>query len=261
MARVSPSRSAVSRRPAVLTAVLAAVMVFVAACSSAPDSAAPTGQAPSSVVSSSAAVSSTTSAEPAPSSTSQAPVTSAESPSSATAPSSSSAAAPPPVAAPAISGPILPASRPTVLEVPSIGVRSDLLDLGQNADGTVQVPDVDDPNSPAGWYNGSPTPGELGPSILLGHVDSRTLGPGVFYNLADLQPGAEIRVTREDGTVAIFQVDRVQSYSKVDFPTLTVYGNLDHAGLRLITCGGVFDAEAGSYESNIVAFAKLVGEA
>ena len=155
-------------------------------------------------------------------------------------------------------GLVLLPSKPVSLSVPSIGVKSALLDLGLNPDGTVQVPSLDDPDSKAGWYKGSPTPGSVGPAIILGHIDSKKYGPGVFYELGNLKPGAEIDVTRQDGSVAVFKVDGVRSYPKDNFPTKTVYGNLDHAGLRLITCGGTFDPSKGSYESNIVAYASLV---
>lgn len=118
---------------------------------------------------------------------------------------------------------------------------------------------MDDPDSKPGWYRNSPVPGTLGPAIILGHVDSRQFGPGVFYDLQKLQAGEPIEVTREDGTVAIFSIDSVQTVQKSDFPTLAVYGNIDHAGLRLITCGGEFDPDAHSYESNIIVFASLTG--
>ena len=154
-------------------------------------------------------------------------------------------------------GPLLPSSPPVSLAVPAIGVTSALIDLGLNSDNTVQVPSLDDPDSKAGWYQYSPTPGSLGPSIILGHIDSKKYGPGVFYNLGKLKPGDTVDVTRKDGKVAVFRIDGVRSYPKDNFPTKEVYGNLDHAGLRLITCGGVFDPDKGSYESNIVAFASL----
>ena len=154
-------------------------------------------------------------------------------------------------------GLLLPASPPVSLAVPAIGVTSPLIDLGLNPDNTVQVPDLDDPDSKAGWYEYSPTPGSLGPAIILGHIDSKKYGPGVFYNLGKLKPGDTVDVTRKDGKVAVFRIDGVRSYPKDNFPTQEVYGNLDHAGLRLITCGGVFDPDKGSYESNIVAFASL----
>jgi sortase (surface protein transpeptidase) len=143
--------------------------------------------------------------------------------------------------------------------VPAIGIDSSLIDLGLNADGTIEVPSLDDPDSKPGWYTGSPTPGALGPAIILGHIDSRQFGPGVFYSLQDLQAGDGIEVTRADGTVAQFAVDNVRTVPKSNFPTLEVYGNLDHAGLRLITCGGEFDPDARSYESNVIVFASLVG--
>jgi hypothetical protein len=180
-----------------------------------------------------------------------------------TTPAAPSAAVPAPpapstAAIPAVPrGLVLPASAPTHVEVPAIGVSSDLLDLGQQSDGSVEVPPLA-ADSQAGWYRYSPTPGEQGPSVLLGHVDSAEYGPGIFYDLGALRPGDEVTVTREDGTAAVFAVDRVVSYPKDEFPTLEVYGNTDHAALRLITCGGAFDASTRNYVDNIVVFASLV---
>jgi sortase (surface protein transpeptidase) len=159
--------------------------------------------------------------------------------------------------APAPRGPLLPKSNPTRLEIPTIGVSSSLLQLALNADQTVQVPPLDK-DSRAGWYTGSPTPGQLGPSLLLGHVDSAEYGPGVFFKLGALHQGDTVEVTRADATVAVFRIDRVASFPKDHFPTLEVYGDTSNAQLRLITCGGKFDFSARSYESNIVVFASLV---
>lgn len=165
------------------------------------------------------------------------------------------------IAPPSFSNPakglLLEPSLPVSLSIPALGVSSPLLTLGLNPDGTVQVPSLDDPTSKAGWYKGSPTPGSIGPAILLGHIDSKKYGPGVFYKIGSLVPGQEVDVTRQDGTVAVFTIDGVRSYPKAQFPTKDVYGNIDHAGLRLITCGGTFDPSISSYESNIVAYASL----
>ncbi|HEX8094617.1 class F sortase [Jatrophihabitans sp.] len=171
--------------------------------------------------------------------------------------SSRPAGASPKAATKPVTGPVLSRSVPVRLEVPQLGINSDLLQLGLNADQSLQVPPLGK-NSPAGWYKYSPTPGQLGPSVLLGHVDSAEYGPGVFFKLGALRPGSTVSVTRADRTTAVFRVDRVVSYSKDDFPTLEVYGNTDSAQLRLITCGGKFDSNSGHYESNIVAFATLV---
>ena len=142
--------------------------------------------------------------------------------------------------------------------IPAIGAGSDLLHLGLNPDGTIATPPIDEKVSHASWFDKSPEPGTLGPAILLGHIDSARYGPAIFYNLAKLVPGDTVEVSRDDGTVAIFAVDGVREYSKDEFPTLEVYGDLDHAGLRLITCGGVFDSNTGHYESNVVVFASLI---
>lgn len=161
---------------------------------------------------------------------------------------------------PGVVGPTMPRSKPVSMTIPSIGVRSAVRSLGQADDGTLEVPKgriYDD----AAWYRYSPTPGSLGPAILLGHVDSKEKGPSVFYRLSQVKPGARITVTRADKSVAIFEVDKVRTYAKKNFPTETVYNDIDHAGLRILTCGGAFDASAGSYVDNTVVFASLVDTA
>ena len=169
---------------------------------------------------------------------------------------SGAATAGPPRSAPP-SGPVLPAAVPVRLSIPAIGVATDLLQLGLNPDRTVQVPPLGR-HSEAGWYRYSPAPGQLGPSVILGHVDSAEYGPAVFFRLGALRPGDVANVTRADHTVAVFRVDRVVSYAKSRFPTLEVYGNTRTAALRLITCGGKFDFSTRNYESNIVVYASLV---
>lgn len=143
-------------------------------------------------------------------------------------------------------------SVPVRLQIPAIGVDSTLMPLGLNPDGTMQVPPS---GFPAGWYTGAPTPGELGPAIIAGHIDWN--GPGVFYELRRVVPGDTISVTRADARVAVFRVTRVAQYAKDAFPTSLVYGDIDHAGLRLITCGGSWDAQAHHYTDNTVVFAEL----
>lgn len=151
----------------------------------------------------------------------------------------------------------LASSKPVSLDIPAIEVHSSLLHLGQQADGSIETPQPGPDYDRAAWYRYSPPPGSLGPAILLGHVDSAANGPSVFYRLGELSAGDRISVTRADGTVARFVVDEVKRFPKDDFPTGLVYGDLDHAGLRLLTCGGEFDAVAGHYLDNIVVFASL----
>jgi hypothetical protein len=151
---------------------------------------------------------------------------------------------------------VLPASNPVSVSVPSAGIESELLSLGLREDGSLEVP-PDGPGAPAGWYNGSPTPGELGPAVLLGHVNATGGGPGVFANLRQLKTGDLIRVARKDGTTSVFTFDHANAYSKDEFPTQTVYGNTDGPELRLITCDG-YDPATGLFDDNYVVFAKLV---
>ncbi|MHA7146725.1 class F sortase [Arthrobacter sp. TmT3-37] len=151
---------------------------------------------------------------------------------------------------------MLPASNPTSFSIPAIGAGSDLLHLGLRENGSLEVP-PDGPGAPASWYNQSPTPGERGPAVLLGHVNATDAGPGVFANLRALKPGDIIEITREDGTTARFAVDRGEQYPKDNFPTLKVYGNTKGSELRLITCDG-YDPATGLFDDNYVVYAKRV---
>jgi len=152
---------------------------------------------------------------------------------------------------------LLPRSQPGTIRIPAIGVTSVVTQIGENPDGTIAVPQPGPDYNKAAWYKYSPTPGQLGPSIIEGHVDSAKQGPSVFYRLGDLRPGNEVDVTLADGRVAVFTIDGVRSYSKDQFPTQVVYGNTNDPALRLLTCGGNFDASTGHYLNNIVAFGHL----
>lgn len=136
-------------------------------------------------------------------------------------------------------------------------MESDLIDLGLNADRTVEVPPLIK-NDPAGWYKYSPMPGDVGPSVILGHIDSAAFGPGVFYKLGALVTGDTITIERPDKMVAQFKVTQVNQVAKDDFPTQAVYGNTPDAQLRLITCGGTFDPATRNYQDNVIVFAALV---
>ena len=167
------------------------------------------------------------------------------------------------VALPAPSGPIVappqsaqpaPVASPVSLTIPLIGVKTNLITLGLAQGGVMQVPTS---TTVAGWYTGSPRPGSIGSAIIVGHIDSVS-GPGVFYRLPELRGGDDVFVKRADGTTAEFRVTAIQTYLKDHFPTQTVYGPTPDAELRLITCGGAFDAATHHYLSNIVVYASEV---
>jgi sortase (surface protein transpeptidase) len=145
------------------------------------------------------------------------------------------------------------ADVPAEIDIAAIGVHASVVALGRNPDGTMQVPAQFDV---AGWFDGGPRPGDIGPAVMLGHVDSRN-GPAVFSRLAQLSPGQLIAVSGATGSHE-FRVDSVASYDKDRFPTDLVYGPVPGRALRLVTCGGVFDNAKRSYLSNLVVFASEV---
>jgi sortase (surface protein transpeptidase) len=149
----------------------------------------------------------------------------------------------------------LNASEPVRLTVPKINLDAEFeAPLSLKADKTVGVPKA---YTTVGWYNGSPTPGELGPSIILGHVDSFK-GAAVFYHLGKLEVGDTFTVERADGSKPTFTVERMERYPQSNFPTDLVYGPIDHAGIRLITCTGTYNRGTDRYSHNLVVYGRLV---
>jgi hypothetical protein len=139
---------------------------------------------------------------------------------------------------------------PTFVDIPAVGIHASITPLGLGTDGIIHVPEN---FVQAGWFSGGPRPGDSGPAVILGHVDSRT-GPAVFFRLKDLQPGDTVTVTSSTG-IERFIVDSIAKYPKTQFPTEAVYGPVSDRALRLVTCGGQFDHSKGSYLSNIIVFA------
>lgn len=189
------------------------------------------------------------------------PVPSASGTSAVVTPGSAPTATPPasansiPAAPPTSTPPAAPVSAPVKVAIPSIQEGSSLLQLGTLADQSIAVPDQAHANQ-AGWYTGSPRPGQDGPSVILGHVTSDA-GPAVFYRLAKVTVGDQVHVTTATGKVVTFTVYQVASYPKTSFPTSAVYGNTAGPELRVITCGGVFNSGTGHFLNNTVLYARL----
>ncbi|RSN13101.1 class F sortase [Streptomyces sp. WAC 05977] len=150
----------------------------------------------------------------------------------------------------------MPKADPVSIDVPKIEAKSSLIPLGLNADNTIEVPPITQPLQ-AGWYVHGPTPGEVGPSVILGHVDGNQQ-KGIFFRLKEMAPGDRVSVARKDGTTAEFAVTKVERVAKDKFPTDAVYGDTAEPELRLITCGGVFDKASRNYLDNIIVFARLL---
>jgi sortase (surface protein transpeptidase) len=151
------------------------------------------------------------------------------------------------------------AARPGVpvrIEIPAIGVHAPVIKLGLNRDGSLEVPRR---FGDTGWWSGGSRPGEPGPAVIVGHVDSHT-GPAVFYRLGKLRRGDRIRVLGRNGSAATFTVQRMERHPKAQFPTAEVYGRTRAPSLRLVTCSGGFDRASGHYLENTIVFAAPVGE-
>ena len=150
---------------------------------------------------------------------------------------------------------VISASEPVRLSIPKLSIDAAFEEpLALKDDRTVGIPKAYDT---VGWYNGSPTPGELGPSIILGHVDSYN-GVAIFYHLGKLEAGDTFTIERADGSKPTFVVEKLERYKQSEFPIDLVYGPIDHAGIRLITCTGVYDHGSLRYSHNLVVYGRLV---
>lgn len=145
-------------------------------------------------------------------------------------------------------------SEPARLRIPDIYVDTNFVPLGLQDNGEIEIPKG---YTEVGWYTYGPTPGELGPAIVLGHVDSYQ-GPGVFLFLGQLEVGDLVYVDRQDGTTAVFRVTALERYNRNAFPTEKVYGDTDYAGIRLITCTGTYSHETLEYDRVLVVYGELV---
>jgi sortase (surface protein transpeptidase) len=147
------------------------------------------------------------------------------------------------------------ASRPVRLAIPALDIDTTFEgSLGLDDAGAIEVPDS---YEEVGWYRFGPTPGETGPAVIIGHVDSID-GAAIFFYLGQLSVGDEVVVTREDGSKAVFAVQALERYPQDEFPTDRVYGSIPYAGVRLITCSGTYDRDADSYSHNLVVYGRLM---
>ncbi len=170
---------------------------------------------------------------------------------------------PPPIAsaaAPVVESaePIVPGmarSVPTRIFIKSVWINARIDQVGLARDGSVETPSYEGADN-AAWYRHGPSPGETGPAVILGHVDSKK-DRAVFFELRRVKPGAGIEVTRADGGKAVFKVDSVEQFPKAAFPTERVYGPTRNPTLRLVTCGGRYNPATEDYSDNIIVFATL----
>jgi hypothetical protein len=143
------------------------------------------------------------------------------------------------------------AGRPVSIAIAAVGVDARVVPVGLRTDGTMEAPAVD----LAGWYEPGARPGEAGPAVIVGHVDSRR-GPAVFHRLGELRPGDRIVVGLQGGGARPFLVEWVERRPKTALPTQRIWNRTRRPVLRLTTCGGSFDPSTGHYRDNVIVYAE-----
>jgi Sortase domain len=148
------------------------------------------------------------------------------------------------------------ASQPTRISIPSLGVRADVVEVGNTEFGSIAAP-AENPARTAGWYGFGPTPGEPGTAIIVGHVDTADR-PAVFQRLREIKAGKLIEVLRKDRRVATFTVESVEAFPKTAFPTDRIFADTGTPRLAVITCGGNWVGGDVGYADNVIVIARLV---
>jgi hypothetical protein len=147
-------------------------------------------------------------------------------------------------------------SEPSVLLIPAIDVRAEVVPVGLDTDGSIATPR--DPRGAAvGWYDRGPTPGQYGAAVFVGHVDTRD-APAVFHRLGELRKGELIQVHRRDRRTAAFRVESVETFPKTAFPAKRIFSNFSEPRLVLVTCGGHWIGGEVGYADNVLVFARRV---
>lgn len=144
--------------------------------------------------------------------------------------------------------------EPRTIEIPSLGVKATIEEVGRLDNGQMGVPK--DPDQ-AGWFSPGTKPGGRGSAVIAGHVDSKT-GPAVFYELDKMEIGDEVLIHGEDGKTLRFAVVKKVAYPRTDAPVDTIFGFTYGSGLNLITCTGSWDRKAKTHDDRLVVYTELM---
>ncbi|MFC5290142.1 class F sortase [Actinokineospora guangxiensis] len=177
--------------------------------------------------------------------------------SAAAAPTGPDRSASPTTIADPTTGPTSKPSPPTRVDIDALGVTAPVVPVGVEGDGLMQIPeDV----ATVGWYRFGPAPGaDAGSAVITGHVNDRDQGLGVFARIGELAIDDTIRVSRSDGTEVGYRVIAREQWTKDRVPLTRLFARDGAPRLVLITCGGVFDRDAGNYQDNIAITAVPTG--
>ncbi len=141
-------------------------------------------------------------------------------------------------------------ARPVRVVMPSTGIAAPLRPVGVAGDGQMELP-----SNPRvmGWYRFGAVPRERGGGsvVLAGHLDSKRFGLGPLARLRDIRPGDPVQVTLGDGTRRAYRVTGLERFDRQALPAF-VFARSGPERLRVITCGGEYEAAAGGYQQNLV---------
>ncbi|HEY9565628.1 MAG TPA: class F sortase [Nocardioides sp.] len=145
-------------------------------------------------------------------------------------------------------------SQPIQLIVPSIKLRSKIIPIEVDQNGTLDPPeDVD----LVGWWKRSAKPGAAkGQTVLTGHTVHS--GGGVMDKLGKIDKGSRVQVKTGKATLN-YKVTKVKTYTTAQVAKYaqTLFAQDRERGrLVLVTCT---DWENGVYQSNIIVFADPDG--
>jgi Sortase domain len=139
---------------------------------------------------------------------------------------------------------------PEQLVVPSLQIDAPLTATAVDDDGALVPPE--DPARLAWWRGVRPSTG-AGSVLVAGHVDMHGYGRGPLARIVDLEPGDRAVLTGADGAKADYVLRGVTTLVKESLPAAELFGTGGPERLVLVTCGGTYDPDRASWDSNVIA--------
>lgn len=161
--------------------------------------------------------------------------------------------APPPTST---RGVVVPQLDPSTLSIPSLGTTAPLDVLGVENHQLL----LPEPKRLTLFKDGSYPGDPQGTVLVAGHVNTKSLGRGALFHLAEIKDGATIWVTDATGRPHEYRVVGLQVLMKQALPR-SLFSRQGGPELVVVTCGGdiVETPEGQYYESNVIVTAVPVG--
>lgn len=156
--------------------------------------------------------------------------------------------------APAIQQPAEETPPPVRVTYPRLDADLEVVPTGVAEDGQMQIPDD---AATAAWYRFGMAPAdEEGTTVIAAHAGSESTPEGPLYALREARAGDLIEVGDAEGTLHTYRVSTVEQLNKDELDLTPYFERTGAPRLVLVTCGGQWLPERGSYADNVIVVAE-----